>query len=80
MAGFFPMDALHSELYKTTRKPSFSGNEEDWANFWDDWEDYWGKVAGGKEVDDTQKVQIFESCLDDVNRRGFVQDRKVKGI
>ena len=78
-ASFFPMDALHSELYKTTRKPFFSGQEEDWANFWDDWEDYWGRVAGGKVVEETQKVQIFESCLDDVNRRAFVQERKVKG-
>ena len=30
-------------------------------------------------VEETQKVQIFESCLDDVNRRAFVQERKVKG-
>ena len=31
--GFFQMDALSSELYKKTRKPTFSGNEEDWATF-----------------------------------------------
>ena len=63
---------------KTAREPFFSGQEEDWANFWDDWEDYWGRVASGKVVEETQKVQMFESFLDDVNLRAFVQERKVK--
>ena len=28
-SGFFPLDPIASELYKTTRKPTLSGNEDD---------------------------------------------------
>ena len=63
------LDPLTMELIKSTTKPVFSGNADDWDTFCDDWEEFWERSAGEREVPDSTKIRIFESCLDATNKR-----------
>ena len=54
---------------RNAHPPKFSGRSQDWLQFQDEWERYLRKLASGNEIPDAQKLELLESCLDEVSQK-----------
>ena len=57
--------------------PKFTGRAQDWPQFWMDWERYLRKISMGKEIENSLKLELFESALDETNQK-FLRMRQTK--
>ena len=62
-------DSLTGQIMKNLVAPTFAGNNEDWPRFTLAWEKYWAKLGSHRKTSDFEKLELLESCLDEMNRR-----------
>ena len=62
-------DPLTGQIMKNLIAPTFAGNNEDWPRFTLAWEKYWAKLGSHRKTSNFEKLQLLESCLDEMNRR-----------
>ena len=55
---------LMQEILKSLVKPKFSGRNLDWQAFVKDWERYVSKISCGSSLSDSDRLALFEGCLD----------------